>query len=853
MLIGDPKQAIYAFRGADVYAYLDAARSRGRQRDARRQLAQRPAAARRLRRALRRRAARPSRASPTAPCSAAPPNRDARLAGAPEGAPLRVRVLPRDDPAVPLTPSRLRLRARRPRARRARRRGATSRGCSAPGRRSSHARRRRRDAAHGARRARRRRGARPLAPDGRAGPRRARRGRRAGRDRRRGQRVRHRARARLAQAARGARAARARRARAHRRAHPVPRLGRGRGVACATEEEWGALHARLHEWAELLRTHGVASLAEAITAAERLPGRMLGTVEGERALTDLRHVGELLHEAATAEHLGVTALAAWLRRRIAAAEQEGDEERSRRLESDAAAVQVLTIHRSKGLEFPIVYLPFLWEPTWLPEGDVPIGFHDPTRATRGRSTSGLDGPKWSAHKRQHLIEERGEDLRLAYVALTRARHQAVLWWAGSYPSRHSALGRLLFARDGEAVRWEGSGDAGGRRRLRQAGGADAGARAAASAPSAPTRRRRTGGAGRRTRRAPLAVARFGRELDRSWRRTSYSDLTAGAYEARAARGRRGGVGARGAPRRRAWPASPRRRSWPTSRAGPVAPDGASRRPRSRMRRCWPCPSPLAGMEGGTRAGTFVHRVLERDRLRRGRPRRGARRRRASTTPACAPGCAAAIETPLGPLVGELRLARRRARRPARRAGLRAPARGRGRAAAARSTSPPSPTSCGATAARLAHYAERLADPVLRKRGARLPDRQPRPGRPAPGRALRDRRPQDELARRARRGAHRVALPARRARRRDGARALRPAGAALHGRAAPLPALAAARSRSGARHRGRPVPVRARDARAGHARDRRWPLRRLRLAARAGAGRRSCRRCSTAGHGGARAA
>ena len=73
-------------------------------------------------------------------------------------------------------------------------------------------------------------------------------------------------------------------------------------------------------------------------------------------------------------------------------------------------------------------------------------FHDPANGDARTIDVGLDGRDFAAHVEQHVLEARGEDLRLAYVALTRARHQAIVWWAGSANARDSALSRLLFAR-----------------------------------------------------------------------------------------------------------------------------------------------------------------------------------------------------------------------------------------------------------------------------------------------------------------------------------------------------------------------------------------------------------------------
>ena len=92
---------------------------------------------------------------------------------------------------------------------------------------------------------------------------------------------------------------------------------------------------------------------------------------------------------------------------------------------------MITIHRSKGLEFPIVLCPYMWDGrAFQKDVHVPM-FHDPDNGNVRTIDVGRDGNAFAVHQKMELEEERGEDLRLLYVALTRARHQAVLWWAGA--------------------------------------------------------------------------------------------------------------------------------------------------------------------------------------------------------------------------------------------------------------------------------------------------------------------------------------------------------------------------------------------------------------------------------------
>jgi exodeoxyribonuclease V beta subunit len=416
-------------------------------------------------------------------------------------------------------------------------------------------------------------------------------------------------------------------------------------IATAAERDWEAVHRRLHRWNRILRDSGVAEMTEAIMLEEALPARVLAAQDGERELTDLRHIGQLLHGAASAERLGPTALRAWLSQRIEAAEQlEDEEEQTRRLESDADAVQVLTIHRSKGLEFPIVYCPFLWQPSYIAREPEPVFFHDPALGDKRTVDVGLEGRGFRAHARQHRDEQRGEDLRLAYVALTRAKHQAVVWWAGSRDGSDSPITRLLFAKDATgnvAPEWRTTPtDPEFDVRLGEL---------ASAAPGCVSIETSTLGLPPSWSPPPqppvqLAAARFDRHLDLRWRRTSYSDITAAAHDALVA----------SEPEEPVLVDEPEA---PTPIAEPLqatlAPAGVD------------APSPLGTMPVGVQFGTFVHGVLEATDFAAddldaalGDAVAAVRARRAldvgDGTEVIA-GLRAAIETPLGPVLGDRRL------------------------------------------------------------------------------------------------------------------------------------------------------------------------------------------------------
>jgi exodeoxyribonuclease V beta subunit len=202
---------------------------------------------------------------------------------------------------------------------------------------------------------------------------------------------------------------------------------------------------RFRKYRVLWRQQGVLPMLRLLFQEYGVPSRLLNVPGGERSLTNLLHLSEML-QAASAGLQGEQALIRWLAEQLEQPEP-GVEDQILRLESDEELIRVITIHKSKGLEYPVVFLPFICSFRKVTaERNPVVKIHDENGDRRLVRKPG--DKELAAADRERLAE----DLRMLYVAMTRAKHAC---WLGTgvmgRDSRleQSALGYLLSA--GESI------------------------------------------------------------------------------------------------------------------------------------------------------------------------------------------------------------------------------------------------------------------------------------------------------------------------------------------------------------------------------------------------------------------
>ncbi|RLM14093.1 exodeoxyribonuclease V subunit beta [Gibbsiella quercinecans] len=275
------------------------------------------------------------------------------------------------------------------------------------------------------------------------------------------------------------------------------------------ERAWDALVNEFDSYRMHWLARGVLPMLREIMKQRHLAENLLASPGGERRLTDVLHLGELLQEAAAqldSEH----ALVRWLAQQIAQPNRQSDNQQLR-LESDRHLVQVITIHKSKGLEYPLVWLPFVGNFRLQQQ----VLYHDRSNFQALLDLNAdEDSKKWAEEERL------AEDLRLLYVALTRSVYHCSIGIAplihgsrkkqGETDLHHSALGYLVQAGDaGDAVYLQTC--------LQQLAG-DGIALSLVEAPDEQAWQPQQDAA------VELAAKRFSRRVQDNWRVTSYTGL-----------------------------------------------------------------------------------------------------------------------------------------------------------------------------------------------------------------------------------------------------------------------------------------------------------------------------------------
>ena len=205
------------------------------------------------------------------------------------------------------------------------------------------------------------------------------------------------------------------------------------------DRTWAGWKDRAREWRRIWAADGVATLMRHLLFADdpACATNLLEYDDGPRRLTNFLHLTDLLHDAESRERLSRRALLDWFAHFRVRSDGTG-ETAQLRLESDEDLVKIVTIHRAKGLEFPVVFCPFAWS-GHAPDGKVKTAeYYD-----RAAKAPVLDlQPSASALDAQ-AADDFADELRLLYVALTRAQYRCEVTWAYVNLRQFSPLAWLL--------------------------------------------------------------------------------------------------------------------------------------------------------------------------------------------------------------------------------------------------------------------------------------------------------------------------------------------------------------------------------------------------------------------------
>ncbi|HBZ55910.1 MAG TPA: hypothetical protein DEO88_10935 [Syntrophobacteraceae bacterium] len=285
----------------------------------------------------------------------------------------------------------------------------------------------------------------------------------------------------------------------------------------------------LGHYARLWSDQGFIRMFRQCMLDQGIRARLVAFPDGERRLTNILHLAEILHQETVDRQLGMVELLRWL------VEQRNPDTRTAaeqqlRLESDDDAVQLVTIHKSKGLQYPVVFCPFLWESSNDSRKDQALLFHDATDAGRLTLDLGAASAERQAHEALAARETLAENVRLLYVALTRAQKHCTMVWGCFNQADTAALAYLFHHRgsstslqlvDETSGSFQPLGDAAVWEQLHDIEARASGSITLRQLPSAPAPRTSLP----ETADESLSARSFQGSIERHWRVSSFSAIT----------------------------------------------------------------------------------------------------------------------------------------------------------------------------------------------------------------------------------------------------------------------------------------------------------------------------------------